>query len=263
MNVPLQALLRCYAADLSGPEDALKRSLADADLEAAETWRRATAHGLLPSLYLIACEHTPALVPQAAKVAFASQSSKALAFARELPRIIDHLGRAGIQSLPLKGPVLANTAFGNVLARTPKDLDLLVRPGDRDRAIEALQDLGYRPNVERRPRAERRHRRRCHDYDLTDSTGAIALELHDRLRSGRWPKVDVEDLFARRVEIEFMDGIRSSLGPEDQIWYLSTHGAMHQWCRLEWLVSLAYQIVRGGKSRLDDGARSGRACRSS
>lgn len=244
MQEQLEAILRCYAADLTRSEGDLKRALAGAALDDPGTWRLASAHGLLPSLYLLVSAHVPRSIPEAARTEFESQSNKSLAYARELPRIVEHLEQSGIQSIPIKGPLLAHTAFGNVFSRTPNDLDVIVRPDERDRAIEVLAKLGYRPKVARSRRADRRHRKRCYDYALVDSSGAVLLEVHDRLSAAGWPRMGVEDLFTRRSTAEFLGRTVPTLGAEDQIWYLSTHGSMHQWCRLEWLVSLAYEIVR-------------------
>jgi hypothetical protein len=62
----------------------------------------------------------------------------------ELRRIDSTLRTGGIELLILKGPVLAATVYPQPASRTMSDLDLVVRAGDVDRAMSALEGAGYR-----------------------------------------------------------------------------------------------------------------------
>ena len=245
METELETILAWFATDLADDQVLDIGILAAGDLNRTSCWTHAAQHGLLPALYLLVAECAPESIPASIASDFRARSSKSLAYARELLRLIDHLESDGITSVSLKGPLLAESAFGNVLARAFDDLDLVVRGSERDAAIESLIRFGYRPKIERSPSAETRHRKRCFDYDLVDPSGTIALELHDGLGAAGWPRTPVEDLFDRRARGRLLCREVWTFSPEDLVWYLSMHGASHQWCRLEWLVSLAYQIRRG------------------
>jgi hypothetical protein len=58
---------------------------------------------------------------------------------------VESLADSGIRALPLKGPLLAAEAHGDVGLRETADVDLLVEPGALDAAARALVQLGYAP----------------------------------------------------------------------------------------------------------------------
>jgi len=62
----------------------------------------------------------------------------------ELARLLAVFERAALQVLPFKGPVLGIAAYGSPVARRFGDLDLLVAPGDYERARTLLAGEGYR-----------------------------------------------------------------------------------------------------------------------
>jgi hypothetical protein len=87
----------------------------------------------------------------------------------ELHRVISALEAREIQTLVLKGPVLA--LLGTGLAVRPfRDLDLLVRPEDLVRAIDTLRPLGF---------AELRHRHSYHRILVRQTASSTAvIEIH-------------------------------------------------------------------------------------
>jgi len=65
----------------------------------------------------------------------------------EAERLVTALAREGIPVALLKGLGLARNWWPNPLARGFRDLDLLVPPGDVDRALGILAGLGYHPEA--------------------------------------------------------------------------------------------------------------------
>lgn len=65
--------------------------------------------------------------------------------------VLDRLRAAGIRAMPLKGSILARQLYGDVAARTSRDIDILVAPDDLAGAVSAVEDLGWRwrPDVAR------------------------------------------------------------------------------------------------------------------
>ena len=59
--------------------------------------------------------------------------------------VMDALREEGIASLPLKGPVLGRSLYGDVGRRPSADIDLLVAREDLFRAVVAAERLGYLP----------------------------------------------------------------------------------------------------------------------
>lgn len=62
---------------------------------------------------------------------------------RELRRILDVLGSAGVSCLIIKGAALAHTLYGQPHTRRRSDADLLVRVDDADRVTALLEAHGY------------------------------------------------------------------------------------------------------------------------
>ncbi|MDH4146244.1 MAG: nucleotidyltransferase family protein, partial [Acidimicrobiia bacterium] len=65
-------------------------------------------------------------------------------FATVIPRVLGLLDEAGVAAVPVKGAVLAPELWPVEAARPMSDVDLLVAPGERDRAGQALRDGGLR-----------------------------------------------------------------------------------------------------------------------
>jgi len=117
----------------------------------------------------------------------------------ELRAALRALATAGLPVMPLKGAVLATTSGADPFRRPMADLDLLVRPGDRDAARASLTSLGYR----RRPD---RSRRPTHDtFELPGNERVVTadgehpdnprrIELHTEVKRHLWGWVDDDDL---------------------------------------------------------------------
>ena len=117
----------------------------------------------------------------------------------ELAAALRAFAAAGLPVMPLKGAILATRPGADPCRRPMADLDLLVRPGDRDAARATLTSLGYR----RRPE---RNRRPTHDtFELPGNDRVVAvdgehpdnprrIELHTEVRRHLWTWVDDDDL---------------------------------------------------------------------
>jgi len=94
----------------------------------------AVDHGLAALLYRQISAFCPQSVPpaplEALKSLYLASTQRALRMTRQLVLVLAALESAGIRMLPLKGPVLSQSAFGDPSLRHFVDLDVLVRPGD-------------------------------------------------------------------------------------------------------------------------------------
>jgi hypothetical protein len=68
---------------------------------------------------------------------------------RELARLLNTLHVAGIPVIPLKGPALAQSLFGDSNLRACSDLDLLIPRAKLAAAVELLGPYGYQSGVPR------------------------------------------------------------------------------------------------------------------
>lgn len=143
-----------------------------------------------------------------------------------------------------KGPLLARAAYGDPSLRTFVDLDVLVRAGDVQRALEVLQASGYR----RTAAAGGQHDRAFHGWNgectlFNDDHGA-QLDLHWRLTMAYYPaQFDVDGMLKRAKPVSVGGRTVAGLDEVDMFVLLCVHGAKHLWSQLRWLCDVA-EIVR-------------------
>jgi hypothetical protein len=173
-------------------------------------WHRMLAlvdyHRVVPQVYgeLSALSHlVPAQPLDALRSRYQDNARKALWFTAELVRILGHLESAGIEALPFKGPVLAETLYGEVTQRQFGDLDILILPADVPKAKAALLGLGYACEPDLRPTEEPAYIASGCGYVFHSSAGRNLLDLQWRIVP-RFYSIDFEvaDFFKRAKKID-------------------------------------------------------------
>lgn len=214
--------------------------VAHAGIDWAHTIAMAEAHGLLPLLSHHVTGGSIPAPPEA--IATLTQRRKRLAarslqLAAELMAILDEAARQNIAVVPLKGPMLALSAYGSLAYRSFIDLDVLVARRDlraislllqgRGYAIESLSEFVGSSNDGGHCFAARRRADRVHvevHYELVDRRGTASRD-YDAIA----PRLRQRPLMGRTVP---------ALSPEDEVIYLCEHGAAHAWSRIEWLATV-------------------------
>ena len=164
-----------------------------------------------------------------------------LAALSQATQIVAVLDAAGVPSLVLKGPGLCVQAYGGLGSRTFSDLDVLIAPSDIRLAVTQVQQLGYRPRGAITGLLPRTH----YQMALYSDGARLPVELHWQTALqyyGVRPNSSV--LLARRRATPVGGKALPTLAPIDQVLYLAIHGAIHEWRRLEWLVSFAGFVER-------------------
>lgn len=128
-------------------------ALARADFERFE--RELRSRQLLPLIgtraVAIGADLVPASFASAVSNALASARAEGMALDFSTRRVVQMLAERGIAAMPIKGPLLAVEAHGDIGLREAADIDLLVAPDDLDAAVEALTADGFtRPRDPRR-----------------------------------------------------------------------------------------------------------------
>jgi len=207
----------------------------------------ALIQAVMPLVYrYLTAELTDVLPADAAtnlRRAFHGNSLRNLHLSRELVRLTALLERGGIESLALKGPALAVSAYGAIAMRQFTDLDLLVRKSEVGRAVEILHREGYAPRAGygladlERPGT--------YEIAMTRASGLIEIDLHWRLILPYFPLAldDGEELWRRAVRVEIEGGAVRTLEPADYLLYLCAHGAKHGWQVLGGICDLA-ELIR-------------------
>jgi hypothetical protein len=165
---------------------------------------------------------------------------RSLWFTAELARIMQHFERGQLRAVPYKGPLLAQSAYGDVGLRSFSDLDFLLSPADFNRAKQLLAEIGYRPSAHFTPAVERLWLRKGYERSFDSAVGPNLVELQWALLP-HFYEVDlrVEDLLARAVRTVVAGSGVPCLSPEDSLLVLCLHAAKHLWTRLIWLADIA------------------------
>jgi hypothetical protein len=100
---------------------------------------------------------------------------------RLLCQVVGVLDRVSIEYRALKGPVLAHTVYRDPALRSFGDVDVLVRDGDFDAAVDALAALGFRRRfVEPRPGFDARFAKGA----CLERADGLEVDLHRTLAPG-------------------------------------------------------------------------------
>jgi hypothetical protein len=236
-------LCACAGVELSAERIARVKNWNECKLSWDELLHSAEHHGVLPLLARNLIEHAPGLPPQieqSLRSAFDANARRNLWFASELVRIADQFEKKELRALPYKGPVLAESAYGDVALRNFGDLDCLISPADFERAKQALGELGYRPSKEMSPAVERFWLRNGYERAFDSAAGRYLVELQWGLLP-RFYAVDlrVEELLARSGRTALGGHDMASLSAEDSLLVLCLHAAKHLWMRLIWICDIA------------------------
>jgi hypothetical protein len=240
MRPEAEVLLRCARINIDDKCAARLRILLQDKLDWAYLIHLALLHGMLPLLYWNLQASCPEVVPkpilEQLRSHFHANSRRNLFLMAELIKLINLFTSYHIPAIPLKGPVLAASAYGNLALRQFDDLDILVNKRDLFQAGDALLSLGYQPTVEQ-------------PYGQDDGNvwmrndGKVAVDLQWRMsREVLAFPLDVDRLCLRLEPLPIAGGRLLSLPLEDLLVILCVHGCKHHWNRLNWISDVAAVI---------------------
>lgn len=190
----------------------------------------------------------PAWVVQDLRDAYQENALHSLRLTSHLVRIAAELAANDIAVIPLKGICLAARYYPDVPSRHAGDIDLLVAPKHLERANEILLGLGYlrvsnkSHIVVAEPFTEEMYFR---FHCIFISPDGVLVELHFRLHNN--PDilaVDVADIVSAGNSVQFGKVSLPTMPDALQFVFLATHGARHEWVRLQWVCDIAVMVDR-------------------
>jgi hypothetical protein len=208
--------------------------------------RLADEHGLLVLLAtrLQGCEESllPSDVRSTLQSRLRAQLLFTLSMAAELFHVLEIFAAAGIEALPVKGPVLSVRAYGDPGLRQYMDLDLLVRHRDILRTSEVMIAAGYEPDV---PLRLIQAGKIPGQYLFRRPSTKLLIELHTEHTLRYFPRaMPVEKLFERETRVVVDSREVPALAIEDELVLNCIHGAKHLWERLMWIADVAAMVSR-------------------
>jgi Uncharacterised nucleotidyltransferase len=248
-SAELDLILSCCGNDPDGSLAARARLILQqcTDLDWDRLLQLAQHHGLVPLLYRRLATITDAVSPTQLE-AFRRQETlnahRTLWLSGELLNIYRHLLARGLESLPYKGPVLAETLYGNVALRQFSDLDFLVRSRDLPAIRSALAEMGYQAGLQLTKAAERAYVKSGYEYTFDSPQGQNLVEIKWQVLPRFYSiNFEVNDFFERAV-IRNLAGQRlRTLCDQDLMLVLCVHAAKHSWMQISWLCDIA-QLAR-------------------
>jgi hypothetical protein len=213
------------------------------DLDWTQVLELAEHHGVTPLVYQALNTRSgfvPADILDKLRSRYEQTARRNLKFTAELFRILDCLEAQTIPAIPLKGPVLAATVYGDLALRDFSDLDVLIHSRDVGRAKAALRSLEYVIPAPFSNAEEGAYLDTGYEYTFDGPAGRNLLELQWNILPRFYAVAfDVDELFARSGAVPLCGRTVRALSPEDLFLTLATHAAKHAWVRLHWLRDIA------------------------
>jgi hypothetical protein len=239
-------LVACARARLEPDDAAQVRRLAADVRDWPAVLDLARRHRMLPMLHThvsaVADDLVPAQTLAELRQQFAANAAKSLTLAMEVLAITELFDRESVRAIPYKGPTLAQCVYGSLAARQMKDLDVLIRRDDFDRAVSLLADRGFQ--LVARPWSALRRLGLEYQAVLTRASDSMVIELHWTIvPRAIAPPIGVDDLWPNLLRTSMLGRSIPSPSHEDTLVILCVHGAKHQWARLEWITGVA-ELVR-------------------
>jgi hypothetical protein len=204
------------------------------------------------NLFKVGRELIPKEVFVECEVYWRSQASRNLLQTAELLRVLRLLEMNRVLALPIKGPVLAASAYGDLSLRQFCDLDILVHREDINRVVTLLIGSGFKlvsaPTwLQRLPTPVSNKK----DYGFISENGETRIELHWRLSGAHFDLTENPKFLWKRLDTVHLAGQAVRTLPlQDQLLYLTMHGSRHGWERLIWICDVA-ELVRARGSSID------------
>jgi hypothetical protein len=165
-----------------------------------------------------------------------------LSMTAELFRLLADFGRAGIETLLVKGPLISLLAYGDPAVRSYVDLDLIVRHRDILPATQHMIALGFDADV---PERAIQAGKVPGEYLFKRPGTQRLVELHTERTFRYYPRpMRVEDLYARQRRVPLDGRDVPVLSLEDELLLNCIHGAKHFWERLIWVADVTALAAR-------------------
>jgi hypothetical protein len=244
MSAEAELLCLCAAGPQRTAEFDRLRSLARDRVDWRLFSRLASHHRVFPAAYKALTLAGPGLAPpevvEDLRALYFRNLTLNMAAEKELVRVLTALGEHGLPALPYKGPVLAETEYGDLGLRQFNDLDILVREADLEGIISVLQGLGFESDIPTDPRLWTRYRSLLRDLAFLRTGGGCPVEIQWRLVQKYHPLFrDRERVWADLREVNLQGFPIRTLSAADTLLILCLHGLYHSWEHLQMVTDVA------------------------
>lgn len=231
-------LLRlCARSRPTAPQVARVRTLAAQDVDWGYLVEIAERHEITPLLYRAIQTICPELVPSAWLDRLRHNHQEItrhnLVLAGQLLSLMQLFAEHNIQAVPLKGPLLAHVAYGDITLRQFSDLDILIQHDSILQARDLLLARGYE---EIETKAAGHFDDEQHDIGLIHATSGIHVELHRTLNQQYYAmSLDPNQLLQSAQSVTLLGKEVSGLSSGAWLLTVCAHGTKHAWEQLKFV----------------------------
>jgi hypothetical protein len=235
-------LLLCSAR--TAPDTERIEALVNAAVDWQAFLELAARHGLRLLVYrtlrAVCWARVPPEIQTAWQQAFHILTRRNLFLTRELLHIVAAFQSADIQVALMKGPALAEMAYGDFALREFEDLDLLIEEADFSRAVELLEQLGYERFWKQDDRKMLRFLRHVGEYTMSSNARQTEIDLHWRIATKATAlSPGIGDFPSGFHPLSIAGSTVLTFAPQDLPLYLAAQGGWDQWCDLRRICDLA------------------------
>lgn len=160
---------------------------------------------------------------------------------REMVLLLDRFRKNNLLAVPLKGAILGQMLYQDLGKRFSSDIDIFLHANDIEKAEREIVRAGYR-RVQPPGHfsgANELYARYKKDFMYVHPGKKVNLEIHWQLSSNNLLIENAHTFLENLNEINFAGHAVKVMKDEYQFFYLTIHGAMHQFFRLFWLRDIA------------------------
>ena len=240
-------LLLCARTQITSKIKSDIKKLLHNDLEWDYLIHRASQHKLLPLLYWNLKEfeeEVPEKFLKSLKLNFNKNAKNNLLMLGELINLLNLFEKEEINVIPYKGPLLAISAYKNLVLRQFDDIDIFVNKNNIQKVKEILLSNGYTPQFDLDGFKQRRFIQSQREYKFFNSENGINLEIQWQFQGVSFSiSDDLGFTDPENIEIIKINNKRiSSLSPENMLLVLCIHASGHYWDRLSWICDVSELI---------------------
>ncbi len=252
-----ELVVRCARTRLHPSDHARIGELLEGDVDWDYLLRLANYHGVRPLVHRTLADAHPEALPPDVRAGLDRQAHATSALNRFLTKELGRLMRLfeanDLQALALKGPVVAQWAYGDLGLRPFIDLDILIRGEDLDRLQGLLAEEGYKPfeQVIRRKGLNRKlYLWQGRQLPMQRGGGTFNLDVHTGIMPLLYYYAPDFDTLWGRAQVVTVDGEEiPSLDAPDLLQMLCYHGEKNRWETLKYVCDVAEFV--GANPELD------------
>lgn len=242
----IDLLLCCARKTLDDYISARVAQLLQQQIDWPQLIHLADENGLLPLLCHHLAQFSDTISPDwlaSVREANRENTMRTLFLTAELLRINERLRQRGIPSLPYKGPILAQMAYGDATLRQFDDLDIVVRQSSMMQVYNEMDSLGYMPRFSRERFLAGHGENVPGEYVFVHNVHRAIVEFHTEATLRHFPRApQLESMLNRATAISMNNQPVSTFSLPDTLLMLCVHGAKDFWSRLVWVADIAALI---------------------